>query len=80
MSNLTSIDKKKLEKLFQMSSGYVLDFSDRTFAEFFNDFKVDIHSEKYKDTGDSKAKKLRKFWRIEPDDLVGRVLQWTAGD
>ena len=34
MSDLTFIEKTKLEKLFAMGGGYVLDFSDRTFAEF----------------------------------------------
>jgi len=34
MSDLSSIEKLKIEKLFGMDSGYVLDFSNRTFHEF----------------------------------------------
>lgn len=34
MSDLTFIEKREFEKLFGMSSGYVLDFSNRTFEEF----------------------------------------------
>ena len=34
MSDLASLVKRKLERLFGMSGGDVLDFSNRTFAEF----------------------------------------------
>lgn len=58
-----------------MSSGYVLDFSDRTFGEFFDDVAdIDIHSDRYQSQGSSKAKKLRSFWDTEPDPIVGKVL------
>jgi hypothetical protein len=74
MSSLTDIDKRYLEKLFGMQSGYVLDYSDATFGEFFNRHSIDIHGSKYQTYGTSKAKKLRAFWDREPDALVGRVL------
>ena len=35
---------------------------------------VDIHSERYRGQGTSKANKLRAFWKIESDYLVGRLL------
>ena len=48
MSDLKGIDKIKFEKLFGMSSGYVLDFSDRTMALFVHDsVGLHIHDEKY---------------------------------
>lgn len=76
MSSLSPQERRKLEQLFGMSSGYVLEFSDRTFGEFFGDIAgIDIHSQKYQSHGSSKAKKLRAFWQIEPDPLVGGVLQ-----
>ncbi len=34
MSDLTAIEKRKLEHLFGMASGYVLNFTNRTFEEF----------------------------------------------
>ena len=34
MSDLTSIEKRKMEKLLGMGGGYVLDFSNTTFDEF----------------------------------------------
>ena len=74
MSSLTDIEKRYFEKLFGMGSGYVLDFSDATFGEFFRRHNVDIHGRKYQTFGTSKAKKLRAFWVSEPDRLVGAVL------
>ena len=36
MSDLNLTEKYQLEKALQMSSGYVLGFSNRTFAEFIH--------------------------------------------
>jgi hypothetical protein len=74
MSSLTDIEKRYLEKLLGMQSGYVLDYSDVTFGEFFNRYKVNIHGNKYQTYGTSKAKKMRAFWESEPDALVANVL------
>lgn len=68
-------DKRLLEEFLGMRSGYVLDFSDRTFGEFCDDaVDVDIHSDKYLAHGTSKANKLRTFLELESDYLVGRLL------
>lgn len=76
MANLNFNQKQLFEKLFQGSSaGYVLNFSDRTFSEFFKDFRVDIDSQKYYKNGSSKMKRLRAFWEIENDKLVGNVFK-----
>lgn len=74
MSSLTDIEKRYLEKLLGMGSGYVLDYSDATYAEFFNRHNIDIHGPKYQTYGTSKAKKMRAFWESEPDALVGKVI------
>ena len=75
MSSLAATDRRNLEKLLRMSSGYVLDFSDRTFGEFVMDtVGLDIHSDKYTTRGTSKANKLRALWRSESDDVVGKLL------
>ena len=34
MSNLTKKEQRKIERLLGMGSGYVLEFSNRTFEEF----------------------------------------------
>tara|TARA_R110000868_G_scaffold221718_1_gene473478 strand:+ start:43 stop:873 length:831 start_codon:yes stop_codon:yes gene_type:complete len=74
MSSLTDIDKRYLEKLFGMQSGYVLDFSDATFHEFFRRHNIDIHGQRYQTYGTSKAKKMRAFWEQESDKIVSPVL------
>ncbi|HUK99235.1 MAG TPA: hypothetical protein VLX29_00085 [Nitrospirota bacterium] len=74
MSSLTDIEKRYLEKLLGMQSGYVLDYSDATFGEFFNRHKISIHDSKYQTYGTSKAKKMRAFWECESDALVGTIL------
>jgi hypothetical protein len=74
MSSLTDIDKRYFEKLLDMQSGYVSDYSDATYSAFFNRHGVDIHGAKYQTYGTSKAKKMRAFWEREPDALVSNVL------
>jgi hypothetical protein len=75
VSSLTDIDKRYLEKLFGMQSGYVLNYSDLTFGAFFRRHKIDIHHEtRYQQYGSSKAKKLRAFWEIESDAVVAPIL------
>ena len=74
MSSLTSIDKRYFEKILGMASGYVLDFTDATFEEFFARYKVDIHGKKFQTYGTSKAKKMRAFWEQESDQKVATVL------
>ncbi len=75
MSTLGHIEKRKIEKLLGMESGYVLNFSDKTFADFFSDLSLDITHQKYFKNGTSKAKRLRAFWEIEEDYIVSRVLR-----
>lgn len=73
MSDLTPFEARKLEKLLGMGGGYVLNFSDRTYSEFFIDFRIDIDADQYRTGGDSKAKRIRTFWTIAPNHTVGRV-------
>ena len=63
-----------LERLLGMERGYVLDFSNRTFAQFFADEDIEIYASKYGFKGTSKADHIRGFWETEPDHVVGRVL------
>jgi hypothetical protein len=76
VSDLTFVERLKLEKLFDMGSGYVLDFSNRTFKEFIaNSAGCDIYCGKYDYSSCSKANLLRKFWEIEPNHITGKVLR-----
>lgn len=75
MANLSTVDKQVLEKLFNMSTGYVLKFTDRTFAEFFrDDLKVEIYDKKYSYGSGSKANRLRAYWIIASDSNVANSI------
>ena len=74
MSSLDFSEKLHVEKVLDMSGGFVLNFSDATFEAFFKRHGVNIHANQYQTYGTSKAKKMRAFWERESDSLVGRVL------
>lgn len=75
MSDLETIDKQILEKLFQMGGGFVLKFSDRTMAEFFDDdLSINIYDEKYNYASGSKANRMRGFWKVADNKTVGRSI------
>ncbi len=58
-----------------MSSGYVLNFSNRTFQGFIHhSISRNIYDEKYSIGGDSKANRLRTLIKVEPNHVVGKVL------
>ena len=40
MSDLTNLENRRFERLLGMAGGYVLDFSNRTFAEFITDRNI----------------------------------------
>ena len=76
MSSLNTIEKLKLEKIFKSpnGSGYILDFSDRTFQEFIlTSTRKDVYQKQYEYKGSSKANRLRAFWDIETDSVVGKL-------
>ena len=76
MSDLTSIEKIKLEKLLEMDSGYVLDFLNITFREFvLENSNIDIYDEKYNYHSGSKANRLRGFWKEESNSIVGELIE-----
>lgn len=62
MPKIRALDFLVLDDLFEMGAGYVLNFSDRTFAQFFaEELNVDINAHLYATNGTSKAKRLRCF-------------------
>ncbi|MHC1700597.1 MAG: abortive infection family protein [Humidesulfovibrio sp.] len=74
MSDLTGSDRRRLEKLLGMGNGYVLNFSDRTFSDFFAEYSVDIDAERFKVGGTSKANRMRAFWALSENSLAGTVI------
>lgn len=73
----TSQDIKLFDEIFvnTYGAGYVLDFSDRTMSEFFEEeLSIDIDNDIYKDDGTSKAKRLRCFIKKSDRETVLIVL------
>jgi hypothetical protein len=76
MSDLTFKEKSLLEKLFGMQTGYVLDFSDRTYQDFIGEaLGIDIFNPKYNYRSGSKANRLRGFWKVETNYKVGVLIE-----
>lgn len=76
MAKLKGSEIRVLDDIFEMTNGYLLDFSDRTMKEFFEDeLDIDIDQEKYKQNGSSKAKRLRAFIDLEDGYTVSKMLQ-----
>lgn len=71
MSNLTHIEKQKLERELGMGGGYVLNFSNRTFEDFFREIVgVDIYDRRFDLASGSKANRMRAFWDLASDAQV----------
>lgn len=76
MPKLKGSETRTLDNIFEMTGGYLLNFSDRTMAEFFEDeLGIDITQDKYQINGGSKAKRLRTFIELEDGYTVGQVLR-----
>jgi hypothetical protein len=72
MSNLKGSEKAKLENYLEMRTGYVCDFSNRTFEEFVREQTgVEIYADK---SAGSKANRLRAFWDKESNYHVAKLL------
>jgi hypothetical protein len=75
VSVLTPVEKRDLEKLFHMGTGYVLGLSNRTFRELILEVTgLDIDDERIGGSG-SKANRLRHFWNTQPSHIVGTVVR-----
>jgi hypothetical protein len=72
---IRAVDMRLIEDLFGMGGGYVLDFSNRTFADFFKDeLDANIDDPRYDAEGTSKAKRLRLFLRTAESQIRIRTL------
>ena len=79
MTNIRSLDMLFVDDLVKMGSpgtGYVLNFSDRTFAKFFaEELDVDIDDPVYAVNGGSKRNRLRHFLQTVDKPTVIRTLR-----
>lgn len=78
-------EREALEQALGMGSGYVLDFSDRTFNDFFYEtisIDPDDQSQLFSGRGTSKAKRLRSFIERAQPALVAKILRelWEYRD
>lgn len=59
-----------------MEGGYVLDFSNRTIAEYFEDeFQVDFYNDGFALNGESKAKRLRSILETHSGPQAAHILR-----
>jgi uncharacterized protein (TIGR02391 family) len=83
MKNSLSLpDKAFLEGVFGMEGGYVLDFSNASFETFFAELNIGIYDDsKYPNNGasDSKANRLRAFWKSANNQEIASSLIALAG-
>lgn len=82
MADLDNTTKRKLEWIFDMGGGYVLDFSNPRFADFIKAAVGFDPYEKYPPA--SKAVLLRTLWHREPMPVVAKVVlelleHWRVG-
>lgn len=82
MSSLSYIEKQKLECALKMDGGFVLDFTNRTFEEFFREVVgVEIYDLCFDLNSGSKANRMRAFWQDATDEqmrlcLIGLIEGW----
>lgn len=78
MSAIRTIDLRFVDELvnFVRGTGYVLDFSDASFSEFFAcELNIDIDDPRYAEHGGSKGKRLRCLLQVADDATAIRTLQ-----
>jgi hypothetical protein len=78
MSSLRTIDLRTVDDLvaFVRGPGFVLDFSDASYSEFFaTELGVDIDDPTYSDLGGSKGKRLRRFMQKVDDSVALEALK-----
>ncbi|MEJ6396998.1 abortive infection family protein [Yoonia sp. 208BN28-4] len=75
MAKLKNRHWDQIQSWFCPEPGYVLDFSNKTFAQFFEDeFETNIYADVFSENGTSKYNRLRTFIIISPPHLVIELL------
>ena len=70
MAQIDLLMKQKLEHLLEMRGGYVLDFSNASFADFVHD---SVGFDPYDEHQGSKAQILRQLWKELPDEHFAQL-------
>lgn len=75
MAKLKYTTIQSLEELFDMESGYVLDFSNSSFQRFIKGIiDIDIYQDKGYENYCSKANKLRQIFEMESNLKVAKLI------
>ncbi|HHF2997933.1 TPA: TIR domain-containing protein [Vibrio diabolicus] len=75
MADLTTLEKKKLERYFGMESGYFSNFSNNSLELFVAEhLNIEIYDEKYNLGSGSKANRVRALWQLENNDVIAKFL------
>jgi hypothetical protein len=75
-SELKRSEKRTIDAALGMEGGYVLDFSNRTIEEHFEDeFAIEFYSQKYAKNGESKAKRTRTILELLDGPQAAVVLR-----
>jgi hypothetical protein len=76
MPTLTNIEKQRLERALAMGNGYVLNFTNPSFSQFFRDtVNIDIMDTRYDRGTGSKANRMRAFWDTAETSQIITVLE-----
>lgn len=76
MVKIRAVDMRLFEDVFAMDGGYVLDFTNRTFAEFLkSEVGINIDDQRYCLEGTSKGKRLRALLQVDQEPVVARALR-----
>lgn len=79
-TRLPTKQREVFDHIFHSGGGYVLDFSDRTMAEWFEEnCGLQIFQARFQTEGASKGKSLRGFVAVAEPRLVSRVLRALWG-
>lgn len=75
MDQLRAVEIKLVNDIFGMNSGYVLDFTNATFDDFFRrEVGINIYDDAYATAGGSKGKRFRTFLATAQSRAIVRAL------
>lgn len=75
MANISFKNQAIMEELFGMNNGYVLNLSNNQFKNLVaKHANIDVYQDSRYIIESSKAKKLRKIWDFENDQIVGEII------
>ena len=78
MGQITEVEKRYFERLLDMGSGYVLDFTNPTFSSFFLQHGVNIYSRQYETYGLIQGKTTSRILGPRTQCVGCEGISWTS--